>query len=327
VVAAGMASSSNVKLPSTAPDISTLRGFWHEHASLLITKPLQILAIIVVSVIIRWLLHRSIGKLTSSNGESRVPRILSPLAERAANLSFWESSGLASERRSQRAETIGSVLKSTTSFIVFTFAFLVILQEIGLNLAPFIAGTSLIGVAVGFGAQNLVKDFLAGIFMIMEDQYGVGDVIDLKEATGTVEAVGLRTTRIRDSQGTVWYVRNGEIVRVGNKTQGFAQVVLDIPIAADVDLRAATGAMESAAAATYADPDWRESFLSAPEVLGVESIGLEETVIRLVARVRPLEQWRTGRELRGRIRVQFDREQITHRVAGPDSDAAANNLH
>ncbi len=104
------------------------------------------------------------------------------------------------------------------------------LSELRIDLAPFIAGTSIVGVALGFGAQNIVKDFLSGMFMMLEDQYGVGDVIDFEKASGTVEAVGLRTTRLRDVNGTVWYVRNGEVVRVGNKSQGFAQVVLDVPI-------------------------------------------------------------------------------------------------
>src|SRR4051812_40155013 len=166
-----------------------------------------------------------------------------------------------------------------------------------IDLAPFIAGTSIVGVALGFGAQNIVKDFLAGMFMMLEDQYGVGDVIDFEKATGTVEAVGLRTTRLRDVNGTVWYVRNGEGVRVGNKSQGYARVVLDVPIAAGDDIETASAAMVAVGEEMHRDDAWTEMFLSPPDLEGVERITREETVLRLVARVRPGEQWRVAREL------------------------------
>ena len=187
---------------------------------------------------------------------------------------------------------------------------MMIVAELGFDLAPLIAGTSIVGVALGFGAQNVVKDFLSGMFMIFEDQYGVGDVIDFEKASGTVEAVGLRTTRLRDINGTVWYVRNGEVVRVGNKSQGYAQVVLDVPIDAYADVERASSAMLAVAQGLHDDPDWADIFLGDPELQGVESMTLDETVIRLVVRVRPLEQWKTARELRGRIRERLDQLHI-----------------
>jgi small-conductance mechanosensitive channel len=315
-----MAGLATVNQPIATTDVRSLRGFWHDHAEVLIARPVQILATIVIALLIRGLVHRAIDRLTRSSADGMVPRILNPLKERAANSSFWESSGLISERRRQRAETIGSVLKNAVSFLVFVLAFLVILDLIGINLLPFVATTSIVGVALGFGAQNLVKDFLAGMFMILEDQYGVGDVIDLKEATGTVEAVGLRTTRLRDVEGTVWYVRNGEIIRVGNQSQQYAQVVLDVPISVTDNVAIATSAMSEAAAEVYADERWLPSFVEAPEVLGIETLGREETVIRLVARVRPLEQWRVARELRGRIRAKFDEARIAQQVLSDDND-------
>jgi small-conductance mechanosensitive channel len=282
-----------------------LHGFWHQHASVLITKPLQIIGIVLIALIVRALAHRAINRLIRSSAEGRVPRVLSPLTERARESAFWESSGLVSERRKQRAETIGSVLRSAVSFLLFVTAFLLALQVFDVNLAPFIAGTSLVGVAVGFGAQNVVKDFLSGMFMMLEDQYGVGDVIDVKEATGTVEAVGLRTTRLRDVEGVVWYVRNGEITRVGNQSQQYAQVVLDVPVAATDDAEEASSAISAAAAELYAEQAWTPLFLAEPEVLGIQSLGREELTIRLVARVRPLEQWRVARELRARVQSRL----------------------
>jgi small-conductance mechanosensitive channel len=278
-----------------------LHGFWHEHAGILITKPLQCLAIVLIALLIRAFVHRAINRLIRSSISGSVPRVLSPLAERAREAAFADSGGRLSERRRQRAETIGSVLRSAVSFLLFVTAFLLILAVFDINLAPFVAGTSLVGVAVGFGAQNLIKDFLSGMFLMLEDQYGVGDVIDVGEATGTVESVGLRTTRLRDIEGVVWYVRNGEIVRVGNSSQGYAQVVLDVPVARTDDLAATQAAIRAAAEDVYADAKWQRHFLTEPEVLGVESLARDGLTVRLVARVRPLEQWRVARELRGRI--------------------------
>jgi small-conductance mechanosensitive channel len=306
----------SISLAQPAARVSSLRGFWHDHDAVLIIKPIQVVVVIIVAIVFRALVHRAIDRLSKSGSEGRIPRILSPLTERAHTTAFLEASGLISERRRQRAETIGSVLKSAVSIIIFVLGFLVILDVIGLNLLPFVAGTSIIGVALGFGAQNVVKDFLAGMFMIMEDQYGVGDVIDVKEASGTVEAVGLRTTRLRDAEGTVWYMRNGEIIRVGNKSQQYAQVVLDVPILVTDDLGVATTVMHDASMELYNDERWHNSFMSEPEVLGVESLSRVETVIRVVARVRPLEQWRVGRELRGRIRRGFDEARIVSQILG-----------
>lgn len=283
-----------------------LDKYVHDHADALVTTPLHILLVVVIALVARTLAHRAIDRLTRATSEGTVPRILSPLKERAsAAASRFESAPL-SERRQQRADTIGSVLKSSVSIAVFVLALLVILRELGIDVTALVAGTSILGVAIAFGAQNVIKDFLSGMFMILEDQYGVGDVIDVGPATGTVEAVGLRTTRLRDEAGTVWYVRNGEIARVGNQSQGFAQVVLDVPIDVSADLSAASTAIATTAARMHADPDWAGSFLGEPELSGVQELTREQTVIRLIAQVRPLQQWRVAAELRGRIRVALD---------------------
>jgi small conductance mechanosensitive channel len=304
-----------------------LPKFWHDHKKVLIETPIRIFAIILISLIIRAIARRMIDRAVRPvRGE--VPRILRPFKEKLESSSFLESAGLLSERRAQRAATLGSVLKSGVSATIFVIAFLLILSELEVNLAPFIAGTSIVGVALGFGAQNIVKDFLAGMFMLLEDQYGVGDVIDFEKASGTVEAVGLRSTRLRDVNGTVWYVRNGEVVRVGNKSQGFAQVVLDVPLDAWADIDRASTAMRDVSREMAEQEEWSGVFLSAPDVQGVESMTREEITIRLVARVRPLEQWRTARELRRRIRDRLERLDIeTHGApeahANPSADGTA----
>jgi len=293
--------------------LSKSQNFWERHSTALIETPIRIAAIIIVSLIVRAVLRRTIDRAVRPVG-GHTPRILRPFRERLEGSAFLESAGLTSVRRAQRAATLGSVLKSATSAIIFVIAFLLVLSELKIDLAPFIAGTSIVGVALGFGAQSIVKDFLAGMFMLMEDQYGVGDVIDFEKASGTVEAVGLRSTRLRDVNGTVWYVRNGEVVRVGNKSQGFAQVVLDVPIDAWADVDRASAAMAAVSHEMSEEEDWSSVFLSTPEVQGVESMTREETVIRLVAKVRPLEQWRTARELRRRIRDRLERLHIDAHV-------------
>ncbi|MFN2517560.1 MAG: mechanosensitive ion channel family protein [Jatrophihabitantaceae bacterium] len=284
----------------------TLPKYFHEHSRVLIEIPIRIAVIILVALIFRAILNRMINRAVRPIRVGEVPRILRPFKERVQNSALLESTGLLSERREQRAATIGSVLKSGVSFTVLVISFMLVLSEIGVDLAPFIAGTSIVGVALGFGAQHIVQDFLSGMFMMLEDQYGVGDVIDFEQAVGTVEAVGLRTTRLRDNNGTVWYVRNGEVVRVGNKSQGYAQVVLDVPIAAAANITAASSAMLAVAQQLRDEPEWADAFLGEPEVQGVEQLTRDETVIRLVARVRPVDQWRVARELRRRIRERLD---------------------
>jgi small-conductance mechanosensitive channel len=293
----------------SATQLSGLPKFIQDHEDWVITIPVRIVSIIVISLIVRALLHRAIDRLVRPV-RGGTPRILRPFKERIENSPFLESTGLLSERRAQRAATIGSVMKSVVSLTLLIIVVMLVLSELRVDLAPFIAGTSIVGVALGFGAQNVVKDFLAGIFMTLEDQYGVGDTIDFQLASGTVEAVGLRTTRLRDVNGTVWYVRNGEVLRVGNKSQGFAQVVLDVPIDAWAEIDKASQAIQNEAERMRAEDDWSPVFLGDPEMQGVESMTREEVVLRLVARVRPGEQWRTARELRRRVRERLDRLDI-----------------
>jgi small-conductance mechanosensitive channel len=301
-----------------------LPEYVHDHSKVLIETPIRILVIIVVALLIRAILIRMINRTVRPIRVGEVPRILRPFKERVENSALFESTGLLSERRDQRAATIGSVLKSGVSFTILVITFLLVLSELGVNLAPFIAGTSIVGVALGFGAQNVVKDFLSGMFMMLEDQYGVGDVIDFEQASGTVEAVGLRTTTLRDVNGTVWYVRNGEVIRVGNKTQGYAQVVLDVPIAATADVNAASAAMLAVAQELRSEDGWADAFMGEPEVLGVEQFNRYETVIRLVVKVRPMEQWRVARELRVRIRERLERLDIESQL--PPEPAAPEPL-
>jgi small conductance mechanosensitive channel len=273
----------------------------------LIATPARILLVLVVAVVARLLVNRAIRRLTESTAGGAVPTVLRPLRSRVAGQRDGEQ---LTARRSQRAEAIGSVLRSFSSFVILGIAVVLVLGELGINLAPIVASAGVVGVALGFGAQNLVKDFIAGIGIILEDQYGVGDVVDLGEVSGTVETVGLRITRVRDAHGVVWYARNGEILRVGNKSQGFAQVVIDMPVAHDTDLERCRTVMQEVADAMYAHDEWDDVLLAAPESLGVEDISAAGVVMRLQVRTTSTDQWRAGRELRMRLTERFAAEGI-----------------
>jgi len=284
------------------------------NAQTLVATPLRILLVVLVAVAARLLINRGIRRLTERTATGQVPTILKPRRTKDG-----QSHALLVEqvtaRRAQRAEAIGSVLRSSSSILIFFVAVVLVLGELGINLAPIVASAGVVGVALGFGAQNLVKDFIAGIGIILEDQYGVGDVVDLGEATGTVEAVGLRVTRLRDVNGVVWYARNGEVLRVGNKSQGYAQVVIDMPVTHDTDLERCREVMQEVGDAVYAEPEWAEVILAEPESLGVESITPQAIVMRLQVRTTNADQWRVGRELRMRLQERFATEGIAIPVA------------
>ncbi|WP_422773580.1 mechanosensitive ion channel family protein [Plantactinospora sp. WMMC1484] len=280
-----------------------------EGSTYFLIKPATILLILLLAVLLRYLLHRTINRLVRSTSESRIPTVLRPLRERIPSAGP-DTQAVVPERRRQRAEAIGSVLRSMTTLVVFAIAVLQILSELGFNLAPLLASAGIAGLALGFGAQTLVKDLLAGLFMLLEDQYGVGDLVDLGEATGVVEAVGLRITTVRDARGVLWYIRNGEIIRVGNKSQGWAMVVVDMPIGfARTD--EATAVLRTAAASVAVDPELAPELVDPPEVLGVEQVTVDGSVIRTIAKTTAEGQFAVARELRRRLAEALENSGIT----------------
>jgi len=264
----------------------------------------HVLLVVVLAFVVRQVVHKAISKLIDQAVTGTVPVALRPLRGRDDG-QVVEAAPLLTERRRQRTETIGSVLRSVTSITVFVVATTMVLAELGFDLGPLIASAGVVGVALGFGAQNVVKDFLNGMFMILEDQYGVGDAIDAGEASGIVEAVGLRTTRLRSVDGTVWHIRNGEIIRIGNMSQGWSRALLDVSVAYDTDTDLATRTIKAVADSVWQDPELGPVVLEEPEVWGVENLGVDGIAIRLVVKTAPLEQWTVARELRKRIKAAF----------------------
>jgi moderate conductance mechanosensitive channel len=262
---------------------------------------------ILIAMFLRRIVLNTISKITTRMAEGAMSE---KIREKTRTI-FDGSPALVSERRRQRAATMGSLLRSVASAAILGMAAFSVLGEVGLNLAPILASASIIGVAVGFGAQNLVKDFLSGIFMLLEDQYGVGDVIDVGPAKGTVEAVTLRITRLRDVNGVVWYMRNGEIARIGNESQNWARAVLDIPVSYTEDVDRVRTILESTAAGLTIDPPWDEIVLEEPSVSGVQALTHDAVVIRVVVKTAPGKQGQLARELRARVKKAFDEEGIS----------------
>ncbi len=313
---------------------------WAELADVVFARPLTILLVLAIASIVNALLRRAIDRfIATMSGEQQAGRRLkrrlraSPL-RRGLPASVLET-GQLSLRAAARAETLGSVLRSVATFTIWVIAVVTILGELGINLGPLIAGAGVAGVALGFGAQSLVKDFLAGMFMLIEDQYGVGDIVDVGEASGTVEAVSLRTTKIRDVQGTMWHVPNGQIMRVGNMSQQWARALLDISVAYGSDIDVAQQVIKDTADALWRDPDWSSRILQEPDVWGVEALAADGVTIRLVVKTLPAAQFNVLRELRVRIKhaleaagIEIPYQQRTvwvRREAGSSIDAESGD--
>ncbi|NHN55879.1 mechanosensitive ion channel family protein [Calidifontibacter sp. DB0510] len=270
----------------------------------LLGTPLMILGIVVVALLLRWILHRAINRAVALM-ERRGAERRSSTPGRAERV-ILQATGLDSERRRQRAATMGSLLRSVSTFVIFGIAALTIMAEVGVPLAPLLTSAGIGGVAIGFGAQSLVKDFLSGIFMILEDQYGVGDIIDTGQAVGEVEEVTLRITRIRDASGIVWYVRNGEILRIGNKSQGWATALVDVPIAYDQPIEQALATLREVVTEMDQQEPWTSKLLEEPTVAGVESVSGGVVTLRIIAKCVPNEQFAVSRELRERSKLALD---------------------
>jgi small-conductance mechanosensitive channel len=273
-------------------------------AGWLIGKPISILWLVLVALLGRWLLYRLVDRLVTRAQIGVLPdalargRFADPGDETVMN------------RRAQRARTIGSLLKSIVSGVIFAVVLVMAISELGYDITPLITSAGILGVALGFGAQSLVKDFLSGIFMIFEDQYGVGDTINLGEVSGTVEAVSMRVTRLRDVDGTVWYVRNGEILRVGNQSQNWARSVVDIAVGYKEDVARVRRILQEVAHDLWEDERFRDLIIEEPEVWGVQSLGPDSVVVRVTLKTMPQQQWRVSREMRERVKARFDAEGI-----------------
>lgn len=284
------------------PDVWAAVLAWMAKAGLTL---LSVVAIVAGAIVVSWLLRVVIRRV--------VKRIVEG-AKTKANVDdtqALERSPLASVRVVQRTRTLGSILQNIVNVTIVIVAIMLIVFVVNKDiLGSLTLLTAAIGAGLGFGAQNIVKDVLNGIFIVAEDQIGIGDVVDLGLATGVVEYVAIRVTHVRDVNGTLWYVRNGEITRIGNMSQGWSRVIIDLAVPADADIPAVEKAMHDAAASIFKDPKWRSRVLEQPEVWGLESIAGDALVIRLVMKARANAKDDVARELRMRLKHAMDEMDI-----------------
>ncbi len=268
-----------------------------------VDRPFHILLVIVIAWIAARLARRWVARL--------VQRIIAPDQAPLERLGIDTlAPTIRDPRREARANSISVVLTSTTVVTIWVIALITVLSLVGIEIGPLIAGAGIAGVALGFGAQSLVKDCIAGLFMLVEDQYGIGDVVDLGEAVGVVEEVSLRTTVLRSVDGTVWHVPNGVVQRVGNKSQLWSVAVLDVDVAYDTDLVRARELLHRAATEVCARDDFVDRVIESPTVLGVESLGADGISLRLTVKVEPGTQWDLQRAMREHVKVVFDAEHV-----------------
>lgn len=285
----------------TAVTIDGWTAFWATVKAIYEMKLVQVIVIIVVAVVLRIVLRFVIDRV--------VKRIVTGVKKRqnVEDTQALSTSPLSAVRVVQRTRTLGSVLNNIVAVVLVVVAGLSVITTINPNiLGSFALITAALGAGLGFGAQNIVKDVLNGLFMVAEDQLGVGDVVDLGPATGVVETVGIRITQIRDVNGTVWFVRNGEIIRVGNMSQGWSRVIIDLAVPYDADVAAVQERMLTIATQMAADLKWRSRILEKPEIWGIESISAEAIVIRLVVKTRPGTKDDVARDLRARLKSGLD---------------------
>jgi len=267
--------------------------------------PIRIAIILLMAVLLRVILHFAIRRVVDQvvNGIKRKQNVDDTQALIA--------SPLAAVRVVQRTRTLGSVLNNLVTVVISAIALVLVLGELDFDVVAIVGAASVVGAGLAFGAQNIVKDLLNGIFMVAEDQLGVGDVVDVGPATGVVEAVGIRVTQIRDVNGVLWFVRNGEILRVGNMSQGWTRVVIDLAVPSASDVDAVQDAMLRAATEMAATPKWKRAMIDAPEIWGLQSIAEEHVVIRIVSKARSAERDNVDRELRSRLKKATDELGIT----------------
>lgn len=274
----------------------------------------SIAVVVVVATVCLWLSRVAINRFVRLATERRRDR--------------WERFGrpgqiiaqatrIDDDRAAARARTIGSMLRSTASVVVVSVAVLTVLGQLGVNLAPVLTTAGVGGVALAFGAQSLVKDVISGVFLVAEDQFGVGDQVTIGDVSGTVEEVALRVTSVRDGDGRLWYLRNGEITKVANVSQGWSMATADVLVAPDADVARALAALEVACDDAWADESLAQNLVERPSVLGVERVGVDSMTLRISAKCLANQQWGVQRALLARAVQVLDAAGVVRPAALP----------
>lgn len=294
-----------------SPDstVHQVTGLWErpEVQQWLVQTPLKILLVLVIALILHGVTRRLIDRAAKANihrssKRSSLGRKKDDSPTGADDPRLTAMKDAREQRRRSRIKTLAGVAKSAAAIVIWVWAGLAILDEVGVNVGPVIASAGVVGLALGFGAQALVKDFLSGIFMLLEDQYGVGDVVDLGEGiVGDVEEISLRITTVRDIDGTLWYVRNGEILRVGNLSDEYSIARIEIPIALSNDMDAAWDTILAAVKEAAQHPLISDAIIDDPYVNGLTEINPDSVTFRASVKTLPSRQWDVQRIISSRL--------------------------
>lgn len=301
----------------TEPSLGDAAGWLDQLTGTPLTIALYVIGGVIGAALLRWLVTQSVNGVLVGTGKvrSRARRVTSRVTRRSFELGY--TTPLVHVRRIQRAHTVAALLRAASTFTVVVIVVISVLHALHVDILKLLTAAGVVSVVLGFGAQTLIRDILAGLSMILEEQFGVGDVVELGDIAGTVEEIHLRVTRIRDEQGTVWYLRNGDIVRVGNRTQGWSLASVDIPIRYDQNIEDARQALLAAGAQVAATSPHSANVMGEPVVDGIEELTPEAVTLRLQVKTVPTRQWEIARALRAAVRLELAERGVA--LAGTDA--------
>ena len=285
--------------------VTGISAWWNnpETHEMLIERPIKILLILIVAMVLNWLANKIIRRATH-HGVQRSQALITVEGRSEQQVRAQQL------RREQRLTTLSNVGRSVAAIVIWAWAVLAILDQLGVNVAPLIASAGVVGVAIGFGAQSLVKDFFSGMFILIENQFGVGDTIQVGDVVGDVEEMTLRITTLRDIDGALWYIRNGDIDQVGNHSARFSTARLQIPVSVMADPDKVSATIEATAKRAIHDEPIRDLVMGEPEMLGASEFNPTYVSFRLAVKTMPGQQWTVARYLNHRILKDLHSEDV-----------------
>lgn len=257
-----------------------------------------------------WLLTHGVKIVVIAIGAFILDRVAKRFIEKAVRIAVVSDKNLSEQSEIKREETLIRIFSWTTGIVIFMIGSLMILQEIGVPIAPILTGAGIVGLAVGFGGQYLIRDIISGFFIIMENQYRIGDVVNFDGTGGLVEDISLRMTTLRDLDGTVHHVPHGEIKKVANLSKEFSRVNLNIGVSYNSNLEHVIEVINKVGVELAEDEQWKEFIIKPPQFLRVDDFADSAIVIKILGETQPLKQWDTTGELRKRLKITFDKEGI-----------------
>jgi small conductance mechanosensitive channel len=260
--------------------------------------------------ILPWLLSHGVRIAIIFVGAYLLNKIINKVVERSIRSAILPANFVSKAAEKKREDTLIRIFSGTIKITILSIAILMVLSEVGLEIGPILAGAGILGLAVGFGGQYLIRDIITGFFMIIENQYRIGDVVNFDGTGGLVEDISLRMTTLRDLDGTVHHIPHGDIKRVANLSKYYARVNLNIRIAYSSNLEHVIAVVNKTGLALAEDPAWKEFIIKPPQFLRVDDFADSAIIIKILGETQPIKQWEVSGEFRKRIKIAFDREGI-----------------